>query len=661
MQKCVAVSIVVCKNFHRAREDDVVNDLSLRQRPCPSEPAAGMRRRPRLAFRIGVSGTRQITLAHEPEVAAAAASLLSFVAEQVRLVAERPEARATYDQLETPLLRVLSSLADGSDRLLARLAMAQGFLLEAVLPFARTAYEDTFGTQHQERVASIADFAALLAEAGPRILTLDGHHVEAHRRHRSYGAAGQTIVHNCDLLVAIWDGSDVDEGKGGTVDAVLFALRNGVPVWCIHPETATARFLVDDIALVARGSTLAGEALTDLGHYLARILIPPPAEVSHSELWHKLIHALRGFLKFPDDPLAAYLAEGGVQNRAFWNLHPEFMGWLRRHGGRQTRGHAVSTAVPVKPIPPAAGRWTRPWRLFHRNRPSDSSSHAAGLSRIYRDRYRSSYLIILFCGAVALLASVSGLAFPAGESVALGIELCALISILLLVFMNEAYRWHGRYISYRLLGELKRVAAHPRHLGWTVAVSRAQSLAPGPEHWVGWLFNAETRSVSLAEGALDPARVEAIRDDASGAWIASQVAWHKTRRDECKGAAEILSWFGRAMFLLTLLLVALRIVLHNVDGPESVGEVLSLLCVVLPTVSAAFFGVKAYEELDVLSDQSDRMVDELEVAQRRLGRIEVEESLSSQRLGRELQKVASLMLGDLQGWAQLFRLKALET
>jgi hypothetical protein len=55
------------------------------------------------------------------------------------------------------------------------------------------------------------------------------------------------------------------------------------------------------------------------------------------------------------------------------------------------------------------------------------------------------------------------------------------------------------------------------------------------------------------------------------------------------------------------------------------------------------------------------MVSLLNVARRRIKRIDLKCPLASQDLGAEADAVAETMLQDLEGWQRLFRVKAIET
>jgi len=127
-------------------------------------------------------------------------------------------------------LIIVSSLAEGSDRIVAAAGLAAGFALQAVLPFEKAEYERDFETP-----MSRSEFEELLGRACD-VFELDG---AADERPRAYEAAGLFMLANIDVLVAIWDGG-VAAGIGGTAQIVERAIADGIAVVWIEPSHPNA-------------------------------------------------------------------------------------------------------------------------------------------------------------------------------------------------------------------------------------------------------------------------------------------------------------------------------------------------------------------------------------------------------------------------------------
>lgn len=126
----------------------------------------------------------------------------------------------------TPFV-VVSSLAEGADRLLARLAIEKlGAKLLVPLPFPVEEYSRDFATAD-----SRGEFNSLIARADSVFLV---HQKEEHvasnqdARNRQYARAGAWVVEHSQILVAIWDGQPA-KGLGGTGDVVQWAVKGDVP------------------------------------------------------------------------------------------------------------------------------------------------------------------------------------------------------------------------------------------------------------------------------------------------------------------------------------------------------------------------------------------------------------------------------------------------
>ena len=164
---------------------------------------------------IGVTGHRNIRVN-------------AVVVEAVRSVIEDIRERASTLKGKPPTLVVLSALAEGADRLVAQETLkVPDTYLEAVLPMEDDDYIEDFKTSELK-----TEFQELLARAvHVKQLPAKDTRIEA------YEQAGQYIVDNCDVLIALWDGRPA-AGRGGTAEIVKYAREKERPVIRIHPEPA---------------------------------------------------------------------------------------------------------------------------------------------------------------------------------------------------------------------------------------------------------------------------------------------------------------------------------------------------------------------------------------------------------------------------------------
>jgi hypothetical protein len=174
------------------------------------------------AIAIGVSGHRVPPKLPE----ASEAPVRSVIDRMFAAVAAAASASATEPARHERPVAIVSSLAEGSDRIVAAAGLAAGFALEVVLPFPRAEYARDF-----ETAASQREFEELLARAA-EVIELAGNTAE---RPRAYEAAGLLMLEKIDLLIAIWDGESA-AGIGGTAQIVERAVESGILVVWIEPS-----------------------------------------------------------------------------------------------------------------------------------------------------------------------------------------------------------------------------------------------------------------------------------------------------------------------------------------------------------------------------------------------------------------------------------------
>lgn len=119
-------------------------------------------------------------------------------------------------------LTVLSALAEGADRLVAKEVLASpDAILVAVLPLAQADYLTDFVS-----AASKAEFLELIGRAH-EVVELP----PEPSRDTAYQSAGDYVVSHSDVLMTVWDGRDA-QGQGGTGATVALARRKQIPlVW----------------------------------------------------------------------------------------------------------------------------------------------------------------------------------------------------------------------------------------------------------------------------------------------------------------------------------------------------------------------------------------------------------------------------------------------
>jgi hypothetical protein len=179
---------------------------------------------------IAVTGHRDLVPAEIPGIRERVRKLLAELAKRY------PERR----------LRVMSPLAEGADRLVAREALALGVELIVPLPMPRETYIKDFQTEE-----SVREFDHLCAGANEilelplaRKNTLEDIADYGPARDLQYAQVGIFLCAHCHILLAIWDGKLTGD-LGGTGQVVRFH-HDDIMEGYTDRSTASQQMLVDD-------------------------------------------------------------------------------------------------------------------------------------------------------------------------------------------------------------------------------------------------------------------------------------------------------------------------------------------------------------------------------------------------------------------------------
>lgn len=142
-------------------------------------------------------------------------------------------------------LTIISSLAEGADRMVALHALARtNAKLIVPLPLSKSDYSTDF-----KNPESSAEFFSLLDRA-EEVIEMP----PAATRDEAYEAAGNYVLDHSDVLITIWDGRQA-QGRGGTGAMVARARQMRMPIAWVHagnrePITHKATSLGSDQGLL---------------------------------------------------------------------------------------------------------------------------------------------------------------------------------------------------------------------------------------------------------------------------------------------------------------------------------------------------------------------------------------------------------------------------
>lgn len=607
--------------------------------PWPMHPPPA-----RLALRVGIVGHRLNRL--ETAYLAGLETAVAAVLTDLRRIAEAVHTRAGESyRPEPPVLRLVSSLAEGTDRIGAHLALAQGYELMAPLPFTVEVYEEDFG-----EAASRAEYRALLDQASS-VLEMDGSRATAQQTNEAYEAAGRLLLNQCDVLIAVWDGQDA-QGRGGTGQIVAEAFGRDIPVVWIGPEPPFRTCIILRDSIGGRAEA----ALDELRPRLMSLLLPPPAAASEGEERPDLRHT------YFSERQPRWAIQGWV-----WRFFRDLIADGKFHAPRfRVADYERRTAA----------EWSVEWQVAPSLDPGvvrlidghvrPHYSWADNLAIYYADMFRSSFIVNYLLGVLSVLLVI--IAYAAGwtestQSVDF-LKNAGTLAIILFVLFNTwsiiRRRWRERSIDYRLLAEMLRQLRFLAPLGRIPPLSRppAHQLDGDPRStWMGWHVRAVAREMRLPSTRFDDAYLENCRKLLHDGLIVGngevygQVEYHAGNADRLDRLDRHLKAASVPIYAATPLTL---IILFFITSPP---PWLGLIAAVFPALGTAIAAIGTQLELGRLIKRSRSMAKQLE-------RIAVEMTprtppLSSAALGTAAEAAADAMIGEVLDWRVVFEVKSL--
>jgi hypothetical protein len=464
------------------------------------------------------------------------------------------ELRKLRDALPHTPFVVLSPLAEGAERLLARLAIAHlSAKLIVPLPLPLEEYQKEFTTEHSRQA-----FTDLFREAEswfavPKQEQRDAVRLGREEGDRQYAGVDAYVAAQCQILIAFWDGRSAKE-PGGTADGVRWNHPGGLPAeFSLTPEdhylfAAPTRGLVLHINPVTYEVGTIPANPNDRG---------PSAVLAKIDEFNQEVQAYRQ--TYGDEPLLRSKQDLVQVEESNELLHP-------RHSFQN-----------ILPLYAAADRLAQHYQKRNRT-----------LTRLI---YAIFTVAVLFYGLIDLVP----------YWVLFYVAAMPVISALLYWARKRAIE--DRAIDYRALAEGLRILAFWRLCGIQERVSANYlSKHAGPLSWIRQaLRQIETVTVASAGREESPATQSAIVLT-KRLWVDAQIAYLSARQKTCILRARRFHAISRFSFVGTFFLACafgFYLWRYGPQPPEVVDRFQAALGFVaaIGVAAEAYKSKQAYEEL----------------------------------------------------------------
>lgn len=556
-----------------------------------------------LAFRVGIVGHRPDRLTHAdlPMLAVVMRGLLTTIALEVR--AFQSSHPNLYDETP-PVMRAVSPLAEGSDRVFATEAIGLGYELTCPWPFPQQEFERDFEVGRSLEADSLQAFRALLARAAKETalvrFQLDGDRAD---EPTAYGNGGRVVLNQSDILVVVWDGVRLGK-RGGTESTFNEALSRGVPVVWVdahapHRWQVLERLPAPDAARATPSTTSNPKELGSLVHSLLDL----PSVESGSGLAALLrFYAER---KPAANPMALWRTFRSLFGAANWTWPELTVADFEA---------AVRDEFPSDKSSASA-------RVVNQLRPYYAWPDQ--LAVYYSNAYRGAFVLAYGLAALAVgLALVPVAAGPLGwwthgkETASAVAEMVAILGIIILIWRGRKREWHERWIDYRMGAELVRHLRMASLLGGErpfpqLAAHFAKYGQPGAT-WVSWYVRAVERHCGVPDNVVDgDYLVRSVRELRT--LIEGQLRYHQSTAAQCHLTEHRLHRLGLTLLGGTLLAAGLHIAGSFVPGLHSPGAsgILIALGAFLPALGASLAGINNQGEFRRIAKRSEAMAEHL--------------------------------------------------
>lgn len=664
--------------------------------------------KPHLILRVGIVGHRPRP--DRPFATQAVHDTLKWFFDVAAQALGRARGRP-YGKDEPAVLTLASSLAEGADQVAVRalkaIELPPGVTsrVEALLPFAREDFAETFETDEGR-----AGLKACLASADSTIELADWSPPKSpnaddeRRRDQRYAVAGDLILRQSDVLVAVWDGQPA-RGRGGTAETVAIALRQGRPVVWVNPGNGSAQLL--------SGLPLYEDIFTSIAEHAVPLSDPKPLTQLIDALLRPPPPSAKEKPKGPPSGLNGFLEREAVPEICRWTTYEK---WLVAPARRQlARSEASKGSSPApkneprkrglkvnyihgalndpawKAIPALFDQAAKDRLIGCLGRPwAAADAIATKLGHVYR----SIYLWVFGLGAFAVAFGLIGLFLSATfklewtEPLFSGFEFATLLVACILYWISHQRDHHTRWMNARALGEQIRA-----HWALTLLGAGGRRELDAEAQWSAWLFNAYAGEVGLFNLQLTPKYLLSAAKAMLDGVVLDQLQYHTNNQRRLALIHKRLENLGHVLLIFAILICAilsvwsasefigymrelppgegLATLFHsnpNLGMKEGIAPMafrfLAICAAILPTVGGALAAIRYQGDFERFSERSNKTAKELSRLEKELEKFvsqlesSGEATLQAPRYEVLLQIATDLervLISDLDDWRFVYR------
>lgn len=583
---------------------------------------------------VGVTGHRhpRLPFANSDAVAQAIGRCLTRIrAEAERLV------DGDVDCLSDATLqcRLVTSLAEGSDTIAARVALDVGYRVDACLPFDREEFAKDFKGDALAHYRAALDRCRTVTELpGSRSNELG-----------AYEAAGRMVLDQGDLLIAVWDGSPA-LGRGGTAEIVAEAVMAHVPVVMVGIDGAEATMLWSGLDEAGHDRpTVEGVPRCTFDHCIGKVmqtLIAPPT----NELDLRMIRRWASETDRRRSPALGYpvmMALFGGKPLSWRDFRPDTASDCREPFERW-----------LGELPEMGQLGDRLRRLV-----SPRFGRADAVASYFAQLFRSGFIVNFAFASLAVLFALLGLLVPQGKMFFILGELGVIAIILINTRAARTRGWHERWMDYRHLAERLRMLALSAALGDPDLRVDEEDVGSLPG-WVQWISRATGRELGLPAGPIDQAYLDRVKG-AMLTLVDDQIAYNHRNAARMERVERRLHQLGELLFAATVLACGTWIITKMLRPDLMLGEGVgptqwvTVATAFFPALGAAIYGIRMQGDFHGMAHRSETTAKLLARLKRAIECDAPDYEIMKDRV----KRLGDILLMDVEGWRTTYQARPL--
>lgn len=625
---------------------------------------------------VGITGHREANVAYRDNVSGIEAALGSILAalDSISTIESRP--------------RLHALLALGADLLAVKIALAKGWQVAAPLPFGKAlniainsqpqSIDDAHAVmnglpptnpetaQNAVRIAEIASgvtcFELAERDASMAAMFLDSlqvpvsdeavHAFSVAASDRA-ALAGQVMIDQIDLLVAVWDGHSPGP-VGGTKHTIMRALEIGMNVlWIDASCPSDWRLLNNPEALASRWQQPVVQNVEALHQLFEAILASGEGNTGGAIIdqqslptkSRKRFHAYRRIEAiFGDGFLGAFrhLTQRYVGEEAFVSNNAASL----LASARTLRAHDAVLISKTE---------TEIIRRFAR---------ADAIATYLSDAYRGGMVANLLLAAFAVIGGIAYLPFfdAALKWPFAFFEFALLATILLVIMIGRKRDWHGRWFQTR------RVAEYLRHAPFMLFLGVARPTGSWPHssdtRWPEDYVRSILREIGLPNAVIDQVTLRTALENWIGLHVSAQRNYHVAKAVRLYRIDHRLERISEYLFFTAMLIVALYLVAEvaaaigvmPTDTVRHASKLFTFLGVTLPTLGGALAGIHYFADFGRFAAISESTANRLEAVERRIAILLAapDDEMDYGRVANIVRAVDEIVVSEIEHWQDVF-------